>query len=125
MKTTLKLLVLLIAICQAQRTQAVFFDWAKYYDGGSINKGLHAQTDALGNAYLTGAADLPGGSKIISSAYNDAGTLLWQRTGNTFLPGTVIQVERDAALNTFVLCQVAASSYTLIRYNANAIEKWR
>jgi hypothetical protein len=124
MKIILKLIVA-ITLCVSQQANAVFFDWAHYYDGGGIDKGLHATTDALGNAYLTGVAALPGGSKIISSAYSDAGTLLWQRTANTFLPGTPIQVERDAALNTFVLCQVSASSFTLIRYNSNAVEKWR
>jgi hypothetical protein len=125
MKTTLKHLMLVLAICSAQQSHAVFFDWVRSYDGGNVDKGLHVFTDALGNSYLTGAAELPGGSKIISSAYADDGTLLWQRTANTFLPGTVKQVERDDALNTYVLCENAPASFTLIRYNSNAIEKWR
>jgi|GEM_PF-6687917 len=125
MKTTLKLLMIVLAVGAAQESNAVFFDWAHYYDGGSIDRGLHVQTDVFANVYFTGVAALPGGSKIISSAYNDGGTLLWQRTANTFLPGTVVQTERDASLNTFVLCQISLTSYTLIRYNVNAIEKWR
>ncbi len=125
MKTTLKLLVVVLAVCSAQQSKAVFYDWGRYYDGGGTDRGLHVQTDAAANVYFTGVAALPGGSKIISSAYTDAGALLWQRTANTFLPGTVKQVERDAALNTFVLCENSPSSFTLIRYNANAVEKWR
>lgn len=125
MKTTLKNLLVLLALCTAHNANAVFFDWAKSYNGGATDKGLHSMTDASGNAYLTGVSTLAGGDKIISSAYADNGTLLWQRTANTFLPGAVKQVERDAALNTFVLCQISSSSFTLIRYNANAVEKWR
>jgi hypothetical protein len=125
MKTILKLITFMLSVGSAQQSKAVFYDWGRYYDGGGIDRGLHVQTDALANVYFTGVAALPGGSKIISSAYNDAGTLLWQRTANTFLPGTVKQVERDDALNTFVLCEISPSSFTLIRYNANAVEKWR
>jgi len=107
------------------QAQAVFFEWTRSYDGGGTDRGLHVMTDAFSNSYLTGVAALPGGDRIISSAYTEDGTLLWQRTGNTTLPGTVKQVERDDALNTFVLCQTGPSAFTVIRYNSNAKEKWR
>jgi len=124
MKTILKLIVA-VTLCGSQQAHAVFFEWTRSYNGGGVDKGLHVMTDAFSNSYLTGVAALPGGNKIISRAYAEDGTLLWARTGNTFLPGTVKQVERDDALNTFVLCENGPSSFTVIRYNANAKEKWR
>ena len=125
MKTNLKHLIAAFALCMSHQANAVFFEWFKYYNGGSTDRGLHVTTDALANVYFTGVASFGGGDKIISSAYADDGTLLWQRTANSYLPGTVKQVERDAALNTFVLCEISPSSFTLIRYNVNAKEKWR
>ena len=124
MKTIINLIVV-VMLCPSQQAQAVFFEWSDSYDGGGVDKSLHVMTDASSDAYLTGITSLPGGNKIISSAYTANGTLLWQRTANTFVPGTVKQVERDNALNTFVLCEISTFAYTLIRYNSNAVEMWR
>ncbi len=125
MKTTIKLFIAMFVLYSAQQANAVFYDWGRYYNGGGNDKGLHTTTDAFGNVYFTGVASLAGGNKIVTSDYTDAGVLIGQRTANTFLPGAVKQVERDNALNTFVLCENSPTSYTLIRYNSNGIERWR
>ena len=122
----LHLTLALLFIIFSSTAFAIDFEWARYYNGGGADRGLHASTDNSGNAYLAGVSDLLGGSKLVLSSYTPAGVLIRRDVGNTFLSNAdVKQIERDKQHNTYVLCQNAASSFTLIKYDHQAQEKWR
>ncbi len=122
LKITLTLLAFLF--CKANLS-AIDSEWSKRYDGGMNDRGLHVTTEA-GLEYLAGVSVFAGGSKIVTSTYDEDGTLMALNVANTFLSNAnVKQIERDDAQSIYVLCENSPSSFTLIKYNSVAKEKWR
>lgn len=123
---TLKSSLTILLMFVAYNLSAIDYEWAGRYNGGGVDRGLHAYTDHTGKAYLAGVSTFPGGSKIVTSTYSVDGVLLSLDVANTFLSNdNVKQIERDDSRNIYVLCQNAVSSFTLIKYNKHANEKWR
>lgn len=121
-KITLALVALIF--CKANLL-AIDSEWSKRYDAGANDRGLHVTTEG-GFEYLTGVSEFPGGSKIVTSTYDEIGTLLSLNVANTFLSSDNIkQIERDDAQAIYVLCQNSSSSFTLIKYNSIGRERWR
>lgn len=122
LKITLTLLALLF--CKAN-SSAIDSEWSRFYNGGANDRGLHVVADG-GREYLTGVSEFVGGSKIVTSTYDEIGTLLSLNVANTFLSNAnVKQIERDDSKAMYVLCQNSSSSFTLIKYNSVGVEKWR
>ena len=122
LKITLTFLTLLFI---KVNVSAIDYEWARFYNGGANDRGLHVVADG-GLEYLTGVSEFAGGSKIVTSTYDEIGTLLSLNVANTFLSNAnVKQIERDNSKAIYVLCQNSSSSFTLIKYKSNGVEKWR
>lgn len=107
-------------------TTAIDYAWLKSYNGGENDRALHVTTDGLGNAHVAGVMTLSGSPLLTFASYSPDGTLLFRRFGNTFLSsGNIKHIERDGALGVYVLCQNSTTSFTLIKYTVNGVEKWR
>lgn len=123
---TIKLTVTALLVFLATNLLAIDYEWSETYNGGGADKGLHVTSDELGRQYLAGVSEFVGGSKLVTSTYSDDGILLSLNVANTFLSSsTVKKLDRDNALNMYVLCENSLTSFTLIKYNRNGIEKWR
>lgn len=122
LKTTLTIFIVLIAYC----VSAIDYEWAGRYNGGGVDRGLNVITRSNGNSYFAGASAFPGGTKVVTSTYSFDGVLTSLDVGNTFLSSSnVKKIERDGSRNIYVLCENGPSSFTLIKYDKDAEEKWR
>jgi len=122
LKTTLTIFLIFIAY----GVSAIDYEWARWYNGGGVDRGLNVITRSNGNSYLAGVSAFPGGSKVVTSTYSFDGVLTSLDVGNTFLSSSnVKKIERDGSRNIYVLCENGPSSFTLIKYNKDAEERWR
>ena len=122
----LKFLVLLLLLCPfGNRVSAQTPVWSKRYDSGVVDSSMDVRLTSTGSfVHFAGVSRNGTTYKLVTRCFDPAGNEQWTRVGNTFLPGEVLFVKRDYQFNTVMICK-SASTYTLIRYDVNAIETFR
>ena len=119
-----KIGLVIVALLFFQITNAqVIFEWGSIYDGGSTDKALLVTPAGESFIHFAGTRSVGGGTKIYTRKYSTSGILKWSRTGNTFLPGNLLFIQRDASFGTYVIC-VSGGSYALIKYGIDGTQKW-
>src|SRR4051812_48703012 len=116
------ILLLLSGIVNGQ----IMYEWQHTYDHGNTDRALDVRNQGSTYIHVAGVREGAGGMRIVTQKYNTAGNLIWTKTGNNYLTGDLLFLERDGSFNTFVVTVNAAiGGFSITKYNSNATQVWR